>query len=86
MLLSGNTAEMATLSTTFNGAATDIDTLIGRLTAPVHGTTWTGPAADRFRTQWDGEFAPMLGRLKEALTTNATVVQQRMAALEQASA
>lgn len=86
MLLSGNTSEMLTLSSTFNGAAADVQALLARLTGPVHATTWTGPAADRFRTQWDAEFAPMLRKLEEALTTNGTIVSQRIQALEQASA
>ena len=86
MLLSGNTQEMQSLATTFHGAAADVQSLLARLTGPVHGTTWTGPAAERFRTQWDAEFSPMLVKLEEALTTNATIVTQRMTALEQASA
>lgn len=86
MLLSGDTTQMTELAGTFVRAAGDVAALVATLDAPVHATTWTGPAAERFRTQWDTEFAPTLRRLEEALSTNATVVSQRLAALEQASA
>lgn len=86
MLLSGDTTQMTELSATFLRAASDVSTLVATLTGPVHATTWTGPAAERFRAQWDTEFAPTLHRLEEALTDNATVVTQRLTALEQASA
>lgn len=86
MLLSGDTAQMDTLYATFLNASEEINTLVGTLNGPVTSTTWTGPAADRFRMQWVDEFAPMLVRLKQSLETNGTIVQQRRAALEQASA
>ena len=86
MLLSGDTAQMDTLHQTFMHASDEIQTLVGTLTGPVQSTTWTGPAAERFRSQWNDEFSPMLHRLQEALQTNGAIVQQRRTALEQASA
>src|SRR5262245_17166895 len=48
------------------------------------GTFWRGPAADRFRQAWDGEFEPALRRLQEALGEAGQEVQRRHDALQQA--
>jgi uncharacterized protein YukE len=52
-----------------------------RISGTLGSTAWTGPAADRFRTAWSGEFVPALNRLAEALAENATVVANRREAI-----
>ena len=47
-------------------------------------TFWRGPAADRFRQAWDGEFEPALRRLQDALAEAGQEVQRRHDALQQA--
>ena len=61
---------------------------VGQLTAAiggqVHSTWWKGPAADRFRSAWEGEFAPTLRRLEAALQQASVEVNRRHEALMQA--
>jgi uncharacterized protein YukE len=52
-----------------------------RISGTLGSTAWTGPAADRFRTAWSGDFVPALNRLAEALAENATVVANRREAI-----
>ncbi len=55
--------------------------LQSRITGTLGSTAWTGPAAERFRTAWSGEFVPALNRLAEALAENANVVANRREAI-----
>ncbi len=55
--------------------------LQSRITSTLGSTAWTGPAAERFRTAWSGDFVPALNRLAEALSENATVVATRREAI-----
>ena len=61
---------------------------VAQLTAAIGGqvnsTWWKGPAADRFRSAWEGEFAPTLRRLEAALQEASTEVNRRHSALLQA--
>jgi uncharacterized protein YukE len=56
-----------------------------RISGTLGSTAWTGPAADRFRTAWSGDFVPALNRLAEALAENATVVANRREAIAAAT-
>lgn len=80
----GQLDEMAQLARTFttNGSqAQQIRAVIDRALA---GTTWTGPAAERFRDAWH-QFSPSLDKLHEALVEAGREVEQRRHALEQAT-
>ena len=61
---------------------------VNQLTASINGqvgsTWWKGPAADRFRQAWEGEFRPALQKLEQALQEASQEVKQRHQALEQA--
>jgi WXG100 family type VII secretion target len=61
---------------------------VAQLTAAIGGqvqsTWWKGPAADRFRTAWEGEFAPTLRRLEAALQEASQEISRRHDALMQA--
>ena len=61
---------------------------VGEVARSIRGqlvsTFWKGPAADRFRQGWDGDFEPALRRLQEALGEAAQEVQRRHDALQQA--
>jgi uncharacterized protein YukE len=52
-----------------------------RISGTLGSTAWTGPAAERFRSAWSGEFVPALNRLAEALAENASVVANRREAI-----
>jgi uncharacterized protein YukE len=61
---------------------------VGEVARAIRGqlasTFWRGPAADRFRQGWDGEFEPALRKLQQALDEAAQEVQRRHDALQQA--
>ena len=50
----------------------------------MNSTWWKGPAADRFRTAWESEFAPTLRRLEAALQQASAEISRRHDALTQA--
>lgn len=56
-------------------------TTVGRQLAD---TRWHGPAADRFRGAWSGDFEPSLRRLQAALQEAGAEVGRRREALIQA--
>ena len=47
----------------------------------MQNTVWDGPAANRFRTQWEGEFRPTLTRLQQALQEGNQEIVRRHQAL-----
>ncbi len=84
LTVGGQLDEMAQLARTLNtngGQAQEIRSVIDRALA---STTWTGPAADRFRDAWL-QFSPSLDKLHQALTEAGHEVEQRRSALEQAT-
>ncbi|MCU1462713.1 MAG: hypothetical protein JWO37_2788 [Acidimicrobiales bacterium] len=81
----GNLDQMQTLDSTFTSQAQAVADLTSRIASTLHGTAWTGPAADRFRLDWSGQFQPALQKLGQALTDNATIVRNRRAAIETAT-
>jgi uncharacterized protein YukE len=76
--------EMTTLQSTFSREAEDVTRLRSAITSQVGTTWWVGPAAERFKAQWDGEFAPMLDRLSQSLTECSQEVQRRSSAIQAA--
>jgi uncharacterized protein YukE len=62
--------------------------VIERLAATVRqqlaDTSWHGPAAERFRGAWSGDFEPSLRRLQAALQEAGVEVGRRREALLQA--
>lgn len=77
--------QMATLNRRFADEATAVEALQARINQAISATAWTGPAAEQFRERWASEFVPALGRLREALSQNALVVEQRRGAIESAT-
>ena len=45
------------------------------------GTTWQGPARDKFETDWNDQFNPALNALKDAFTAAGNECTQRAASL-----
>ncbi len=81
----GNLQQMGDLSQRFNADADLVTDLESRITSVLSGTEWTGPAADRFRSDWDRQFRPALQKLTMALRENATIVQRRQEAIDTAT-
>jgi hypothetical protein len=81
----GDLAQLEGLSSQFIREIDAVDGLQSRISGALEGTAWTGPAAERFRTQWSQDFVPALLRLKEALSESASVVTDRRKAIEMAT-
>ncbi|HET7486381.1 MAG TPA: WXG100 family type VII secretion target [Acidimicrobiales bacterium] len=78
--------QMQGLEQQFTADGQAVGDLQRRISAAVGNTTWTGPAADRFRSEWNTTFVPALSRLQEALQENASVVRNRRSAIQAATA
>ena len=84
-ILGGDPEQMQTLARQFRTESGQVAELNARISGVLSSTTWTGPAAERFRQEWESSFRPALMRLDQALEQNATVVDSRLAALTQAT-
>ena len=76
--------QMQELQSTFNQQSQAVQQLTAAINGKVNGTTWEGPAADRFRQAWEGQFQPTLRELQAALQEAAQEVGRRHQALMQA--
>jgi uncharacterized protein YukE len=50
---------------------------MSRLHTALHGTQWTGPAAERFKQEWDQQFRPALNALTNALNENSAAIRNQ---------
>ena len=76
--------QLQTLGQSFTRESQTVAQLTAAIGSQVNSTWWKGPAADRFRSAWEGEFAPTLRRLEAALQEASTEVNRRHSALLQA--
>lgn len=84
-MLGGDLAQLDALRSTFGNQVQAVDALRGAVDGALGSTQWTGPAADRFRNEWASTFVPALRRLQDALTENASIVQNRRDAIQAAT-
>ena len=84
-MMGGDLGQLDALRKTFLDQVQTVEALRGAIDGVLGSTQWTGPAADRFRSEWAGQFVPNLRRLQDALSENAAVVQSRRAAIETAT-
>lgn len=82
--IGGEVEQLASLKSTFEREGQTVQQLSTSIRSQLDNTWWKGPAADRFRSQWQGEFEPALRRLQEALAECSTEVSRRREALLQA--
>ena len=85
-LYGGNLEQLDHLTATFQRQADAVDALRGTISTVLANTTWTGPAADRFRSDWAGTYVPALNSLTTALRQGAVTVGARRNAIAQATA
>lgn len=85
-MVGGSLEQMQVLEHELSSDAQAVGDLQRRITAAITNTTWSGPAADRFRQEWSGTFVGALARLQEALQENAGVVRNRRQAIQAATA
>ena len=76
--------QLESLGQSFTRESQDVARLTAQIGSQVQSTWWKGPAADRFRASWEGEFAPTLRRLEAALQQASAEVSRRHQALLQA--
>lgn len=84
-MVGGNLEELAALETKLRVESESVSQLSSRITATLASTTWTGPAADRFRAEWQSTFCRALTGLQQALVDNAAAVANRRQAIQAAT-
>jgi WXG100 family type VII secretion target len=76
--------QLQQLGQTFTRESQSVAQLTAQIGGQVNSTWWKGPAADRFRSSWESEFAPTLRRLEAALQQASQEISRRHEALTQA--
>lgn len=61
-----NPEQLAALGRSMKAQIGNIDTVISTVSSALGGTTWVGPARDRFESDWNTTFRQALARLSEA--------------------
>ncbi|MFP5327335.1 MAG: WXG100 family type VII secretion target [Acidimicrobiia bacterium] len=84
-MVGGNLEELAALENKLRVESDAVAELANRITATLASTTWTGPAADRFRSEWQSSFCRALTGLQQALGENAAAVANRRQAIQAAT-
>jgi WXG100 family type VII secretion target len=82
--MGGDLEQLAALKATFAQQSHAIQQVADALRIQLERTHWHGPAADRFRAAWAGEFEPTLRRLQGALEEAGVEVARRREALQRA--
>lgn len=82
--IGGEIEQLAQLKSTFDRESTSVEELTRAIRGQLQGTAWEGPAAERFRTAWAGEYEVALRKIQQALTDAGAEVARRQGALLQA--
>jgi len=61
-----NPEQLSALGRALQQQMAAIDAVMHTVGSALAGTTWTGPARDRFEQEWNGTFRTALGRLNQA--------------------
>jgi uncharacterized protein YukE len=61
-----NPDQLASLGNTLSRQIDTITQVMSVVDGSLNGTTWQGPARERFATEWNGSFKQALGKLNEA--------------------
>jgi WXG100 family type VII secretion target len=84
-MIQAELGELETLSRRLGTCSGEVDELKRALTGLIGTTTWTGGAAERFRTAWETQFRPALDSLATELTAAAQEVDRRKVAIDHAA-
>lgn len=82
--IGGEIGQLQSLKGNFDRQSQAVRELTSAIRGELGNTWWKGPAADRFRDAWAGEFEPALRKLEAALQEAGTEVSRRREALIQA--
>lgn len=80
----GDIDQLGQLKTTLDRESRTVEELTRVIRGQLQITVWEGPAAERFRSMWSGEFEVSLRKLQEALIDAGAEVSRRQTALLQA--
>ncbi len=72
-----NPDELSQLGQTLRNQIEAVDAIIRTVDGRAQSTTWTGPARDRFMSEWNGNFKQALSRLNEAFDAAGTDCARR---------
>jgi uncharacterized protein YukE len=61
-----NPDQLESLGNTLSRQVQAIESVVGTVTSTLGGTTWVGPARDRFEEEWRSSFRGALDRLNQA--------------------
>lgn len=81
--IGGATEQMHSMGSKFTSEADQLEALVSRITSQLHSTDWEGGAAQRFRSQWDGEFRNVFNQVCAGLRECSAEVNKRAEALQQ---
>lgn len=73
-------------ATQMQGNADDLGSMVQDISALLQDVLWIGPAAQRFKGEWDGSMRPQMQQAAESLAANATEMRRRADAQDAASA
>lgn len=65
-LYGANPEQLAALGRSLGNQIQQIDAIVGTVNSALAGTTWMGPARERFEQDWNTTFRGALSRLGEA--------------------
>ena len=85
-MVGGDLEQLSVLEQQFRADAQAVAEVRARISTVLTATAWTGPAAQHFRDEWNGSFAPALQQLAAALSENAALVANRRQAIFAATA
>ena len=85
-MVGGDLEQLQVLEQQFRADSELVSELRARVSSLLAGTAWTGPAADRFRQEWNGNFSGALSQLAGALVESAGVIANRRQAIFAATA
>jgi uncharacterized protein YukE len=83
--LGGDIEGMERLQAQLKQRGQDIQRLRSEMTNMIQSTWWEGPAANRFKTEWNGQYSQSLQKLEALLADLGQEVQRRKDALIQVS-
>jgi len=83
--LGGDIDQMGQLQSQLRQRSGDVQQLRTSLTSMIQNTWWQGPAASRFKDEWNGQYSGSLQKLEQLLDELGQEVQRRKDALVQVS-
>jgi uncharacterized protein YukE len=75
--LGNDPEQLDQLSKKFEQEAQQIQQATQQISSQVNSVWWKGPDADRFRNEWEGQFAAQLKKIAEALRQTGTIVRKQ---------